>query len=62
MEYEYRPSEKEKKKLEKIADRVVDVLSGITVTQKAFVLMMLVQSFQETSGIDIAAMLDGEKR
>ncbi len=51
------PTDKEKRKIEGICDKCIDLMEDLPVEQKAFTLQTLIESFQDVSGINVAMMV-----
>ena len=56
------PNEEEKEKVEELCNKCIDILSELPkVEQKAFALLQLIKSFEDTSGIKFDAIISTYK-
>lgn len=49
----YIPTEEEKVVISKKTGEIINILSGLSIAQKAFALRVLVETFEETTGASI---------
>lgn len=52
------PTEKDKERINKLCNKVIDLLDGLTTAEKAFALTILIDSFEKSYGIKMTAILD----
>lgn len=60
-EYEYYPSKERKEIIDKKCNDCISALGGLDINEKAFALMVLVDSFQKVSGMNLIAIMSSKK-